>query len=163
MERDVLLAHGLAQFTKESMMERSDKYAYDVCRTCGVVAKSGNNNSECMACGSEDCAKVETPYAFKLLLQEMQGMGVELRLRTDSRDAPEDVNDLEDLQGIEEGDEEDESEFGSSGGGEAEKAEEVDQVDPVDPVDPVDQPDLAPKAEEEVAVADASNVPPRGH
>jgi len=163
MERDVLLAHGLAQFTKESMMERSDKYAYDVCRTCGVVAKSGNNNSECMACGSEDCAKVETPYAFKLLLQEMQGMGVELRLHTDSRDAPKEVEDsenLEDLQGSdEEGDEEDEEEeFGSSGGGDTEKVEDADPAYTADTTDGADQTSPAPKAEEAAAAEETTAI-----
>lgn len=38
MERDALLAHGASQFIKESMMERSDKYSYAVCRQCGLIA-----------------------------------------------------------------------------------------------------------------------------
>jgi len=122
MERDVLLAHGLAAFSKESMMERSDKYAYDICRKCGVVAHSIGQVAQCMSCGGEDIAHVETPYAFKLLLQEMQGMGVELRLRTDTHDAPE-VNTLEEEDG---GDDEEyeegyEDDFSNSSGGAEEK------------------------------------------
>jgi len=84
MERDVLLAHGLAQFSKESMMERSDKYSYAVCRNCGVVAVQPHRGlSECRACNSENIAIVETPYSFKLLIQEFEAMGIQMRLSTE--------------------------------------------------------------------------------
>ena len=38
MERDSLIGHGLAHFLNESMMERSDAYAIDVCRKSGMPA-----------------------------------------------------------------------------------------------------------------------------
>jgi hypothetical protein len=81
MERDVLLAHGLAQFTKEHMMEKSDKYRWAVCRHCGVIAKYNPKSfMECMSCEGNDVSIIETPYAFKLLVQEMEAMGVQIRL-----------------------------------------------------------------------------------
>lgn len=81
MERDVLLAHGLAQFTKEHMMEKSDKYRWAVCRHCGVIAKYNPKSfMECMSCEGTDISIIETPYAFKLLVQEMEAMGVQMRL-----------------------------------------------------------------------------------
>lgn len=81
MERDVLLAHGLAQFTKEHMMEKSDKYRWAVCRHCGVIAKYNPKSfMECMSCEGNDISIIETPYAFKLLVQEMEAMGVQMRI-----------------------------------------------------------------------------------
>lgn len=38
MERDSIVAHGIAGFLKESMMERSDKYYTHVCQTSGRLA-----------------------------------------------------------------------------------------------------------------------------
>lgn len=82
MERDVLLSHGLSQFTKEAMMEKSDKYKWGVCRHCGILAKytPKRNLIECLNCGLQDISVIETPYAFKLLIQEMEAMGVQIRL-----------------------------------------------------------------------------------
>lgn len=77
MERDVLLGHGLAQFTKENMMEKSDKYRWTICKCCGVLAM---HKHTCKACGGTDIATVTTPYAFKLLVQELEAMGVQARL-----------------------------------------------------------------------------------
>jgi DNA-directed RNA polymerase beta subunit len=38
MERDAIVAHGIAGFLKESMMERSDKYYTHFCQTSGRIA-----------------------------------------------------------------------------------------------------------------------------
>ena len=86
MERDVLLAHGLAQFSKESMMERSDDYSYAVCRDCGVVAVQPHHGlTECRACASENIGIVNTPYAFKLLIQEFEAMGIQMRMFNENK------------------------------------------------------------------------------
>jgi DNA-directed RNA polymerase II subunit RPB2 len=90
MERDTVLAHGLAQFAKESMMERSDKYSYAVCRDCGVIAVQPHRGlTECRACDSENIGIVETPYAFKLLIQEFEAMGIQMRLMTEDKPTEE--------------------------------------------------------------------------
>ena len=102
MERDVLLSHGLSQFTKEAMMEKSDKYRWGVCRHCGVLAKYTPTRDliECLNCGLQDISVVETPYAFKLLIQEMEAMGVQIRL------SDETIEEDMEIQNIEEEDEE---------------------------------------------------------
>ena len=72
MERDSLLGHGLSDFMRESMMERSDKYEVNIDRTTGLIS-----NEE-----SENDTKVQMPYAMKMLLQEIQTMSIAPRLIT---------------------------------------------------------------------------------
>jgi len=73
MERDSLLGHGLSEFLRESMMERSDKYEVNIDKTTGLIS-----NEE-----SENDTKVVIPYAMKMLLQEIQTMSIAPRLITD--------------------------------------------------------------------------------
>ena len=37
MERDSLISHGISRFIQESLMERSDKYRWMVCKNCGIT------------------------------------------------------------------------------------------------------------------------------
>jgi len=74
MERDSILAHGISGFMRESMMERSDKYACNINSTTGLIA-SGEETDEIV--------KVEMPYAMKMLLQELQTMSIAPRMITD--------------------------------------------------------------------------------
>ena len=76
MERDSILAHGLSGFLNESMMERADKYEFNVDRNTGLISK----NKEV----SEEDVKVKMPYAMKMLLQEIQSMSIAPRLITDN-------------------------------------------------------------------------------
>jgi hypothetical protein len=85
MERDSLLSHGLSQFIKESYMERSDKYRWLACKHCGGLMdysqKEGSyKNILCRLCGTTEFNCFETPFAFKLMKQEMEGMGLAMRL-----------------------------------------------------------------------------------
>ena len=100
MERDVLLAHGLSQFAKECMMEKSDTYIWAACRHCGVLAKYAPRKGiqECMSCQSTDLAVINTPYAFKLLVQELEAIGVQMRISTETHEFEEYLgHDLEDI------------------------------------------------------------------
>lgn len=85
MERDVLIGHGMANFLKESMMEKSDKYRWMACRHCGTIARFNPllNMASCGGCGLEDVAVVDTPYTLKLLIQEFECMGVQMRISVD--------------------------------------------------------------------------------
>ena len=107
MERDVVISHGATEFLRESMMDRADKYHIAVCNTTGMMAiynPSKNIFMSPMADGPlkftgsldgkeqhlEQVSKfgrnfsiVNVPYSFKLLLQELQTMNVQLRLITD--------------------------------------------------------------------------------
>lgn len=94
MEKDVVLAHGMSQYLKESFMEKADKYMWAVCKHCGVLGKYTsleNGSFECMGCGNNEMSIIETPYAFKLLNQEMEGMGLQMRLSSDPFNIEDDM------------------------------------------------------------------------
>lgn len=94
MERDSLLAHGLALFLKEKMVDTSDAYSTYVCDKCGLFAqrlyRKGNQSHAtskdvyfCPSCRNyTEISKVLIPYAFKLLIQELMSMNIAPRIRT---------------------------------------------------------------------------------
>jgi DNA-directed RNA polymerase II subunit RPB2 len=99
MERDVILAHGMSKFCRERLYDVSDKYSSYICKKCGLIASynDGNINKNihnksnidfvihlCKSCGNTtDFARVEIPYAYKLLSQELQTINVIPRLITE--------------------------------------------------------------------------------
>ena len=88
MERDCVAAHGIAEFTKERLMECSDAFPCHVCRECGLIAitnaKSGIWN--CRGCGNTtNFSAVQIPYASKLLMQELETMCISSRMLTQGR------------------------------------------------------------------------------
>lgn len=91
MERDSILSHGMASFLKESLMERSDKYSFDIEKSTGTIAITNKKDKSFKPMQDDNSyfSTIETPYAFKLLLQEIMSMGVKPMIRT-SDDVPED-------------------------------------------------------------------------
>ena len=86
MEKDCMLAHGTMQFLKERMFDNSDKYIFWVCKECGMIAIANpvKNIFKCTFCkNSTSFAKVQVPYATKLLMQELMTMNIVPRLQTD--------------------------------------------------------------------------------
>uniref|UniRef100_A0A6C0JG82 DNA-directed RNA polymerase n=1 Tax=viral metagenome TaxID=1070528 RepID=A0A6C0JG82_9ZZZZ len=107
MERDSIISHGAADFLRESMMERGDKYYIAVCNNTGMMAiynPSKNLFMSPMADGpikftgsldgkemhienvtkfGRDFSIVAVPYSFKLLLQELQTANIQMRLITE--------------------------------------------------------------------------------
>ena len=106
MERDGVLSHGAAKFLQESMLTRGDEYYMAVCNNTGTVAiynHSQNLFLSPMADGPikfntsidkklniENVSKygrnfsiVKVPYAFKLLMQELQTMNIQMRVITE--------------------------------------------------------------------------------
>jgi len=107
MERDVLIAHGLNNMLTESMMERGDKYYVAVCNQSGLIAiynPSKNLFMSPMADGpirfigtidgkdthienitrfGRSFSIIRVPYSFKLLVQELQTMNVQMRVITE--------------------------------------------------------------------------------
>ncbi len=95
MERDSLLAHGIAKFLKEKLLDTSDAYSTFVCDLCGLFAQrlfkkdnqshsSTNDLHYCPACKNyTKISKVMIPYAFKLVIQEMMAMNIAPRIRVE--------------------------------------------------------------------------------
>jgi DNA-directed RNA polymerase II subunit RPB2 len=81
MERDSLISHGISGFIQESMMERSDKYRWQVCKKCGTIPNYSTkiNSAYCPNCNTNETSVIETPYCMKLLSQELETMNVQMR------------------------------------------------------------------------------------
>jgi len=88
MERDCVIAHGMAEFTKERLMECSDAFRCFSCRDCGIIAVANPKEGiwACRGCGNTTkFSPIEIPYAYKLLLQELESMCISSRIITQSR------------------------------------------------------------------------------
>jgi len=110
MERDGVIAHGAAYFLRQSMLERGDEYYMAVCNQSGMIAiynpaqnlfmspmadgpiqfadtlTSVDNqalNVEKLTRFGRSFSVVRVPYAFKLLMQELQAMNVQMRVLTE--------------------------------------------------------------------------------
>ena len=86
MERDCMVSHGAARFTRGRMYDASDKYSVYVCKKCGLIASYNDNMHihHCRVCDNRvDFAYVEIPYSCKLLFQELNTMNVAPRLITE--------------------------------------------------------------------------------
>jgi DNA-directed RNA polymerase II subunit RPB2 len=96
MERDVMIAHGMSRFCRERLYDVSDKYSVYVCKKCGMIASYNDGNKNrmyenadftihlCKTCDNKtEFAKVEIPYAYKLLSQELQTINVIPRIITE--------------------------------------------------------------------------------
>ena len=86
MERDAMIGHGMGQFIKEKLMESSDIYKYNVCDDCGKIASKVPDKDyyRCKGCNnSTRISTVVTPYAFKLLIQDLMAVNILPRIRTE--------------------------------------------------------------------------------
>ena len=88
MERDCVAAHGMSEFTKERLMECSDAFRCFSCRDCGLLAVANPVEGiwACRGCGNTtNFSSIEIPYAYKLLLQELESMCISSRVITQSK------------------------------------------------------------------------------
>ena len=88
MERDCVVAHGMAEFTKERLMECSDSFSCYSCKDCGLLAIANAEQSiwACRGCGNTTSfSHIQIPYATKLFLQELETMNIGSRLITDQK------------------------------------------------------------------------------
>ena len=107
MERDTIISHGISDFLRESMMERGDKYYVAICNKSGLISIYNSAKKLFMSpmvdgplkyVGSlenedlrlEHVTKfgrsfsiICVPYTFKLLVQELQSMNVQMRIITE--------------------------------------------------------------------------------
>jgi DNA-directed RNA polymerase II subunit RPB2 len=94
MERDALIAHGIAKFMKEKLLDTSDAYSTYICDKCGLFAQrlyrkeskrfiANNDIFYCAACKNyTEISKIMIPYACKLLFQELMALNIAPRIRT---------------------------------------------------------------------------------
>jgi DNA-directed RNA polymerase II subunit RPB2 len=88
MERDCVIGHGMAEFTKERFMECSDLFRSWSCQDCGLIAevKPKEGIWNCKGCGNTTkFSAIEIPYAYKLLLQELETMNITSRIVTQGK------------------------------------------------------------------------------
>jgi DNA-directed RNA polymerase II subunit RPB2 len=107
MERDSIITHGMAEFLKESFMLRGDEYKLAICNLTGLIAIYNTSTGFMLSPNIDGPLKfvsnvttdnllitniirfgrsfsiVDIPYSFKLLLQELQVMGIQIRIITD--------------------------------------------------------------------------------
>jgi DNA-directed RNA polymerase II subunit RPB2 len=74
MERDSILSHGISEFLKESVMERSDKFKVQIDKKDGLINYDDKKETK---------VNVEIPYCMKLLIQELETMSVATRIVTE--------------------------------------------------------------------------------
>ena len=106
MERDGVIAHGMTTFLNESMIERGDKYFMAICNKTGCISVyneskniflspqcdgplkynttvDGDLEVEKVSKYGRSFSIVRVPYAFKLLMQELMVMNVQMRIITE--------------------------------------------------------------------------------
>jgi DNA-directed RNA polymerase II subunit RPB2 len=106
MERDGVAGHGASYFLNESLMVRGDEYFMAVCNKTGMTAiyNESHNlflspyadgpirfignmddgmNIENISKYGRSFSVIRIPYAFKLLMQELQTMGVQMKIITE--------------------------------------------------------------------------------
>uniref|UniRef100_A0A6C0IJB7 DNA-directed RNA polymerase n=1 Tax=viral metagenome TaxID=1070528 RepID=A0A6C0IJB7_9ZZZZ len=116
MERDGVISHGATEFLRESMMERADKYYMAICNTTGMIAVYNPDKNLFMSpladgpiqfAGSVNEQEINiekitkfgrsfsivcVPYSFKLLMQELQTINVNMRIITEDN-----INQIENM------------------------------------------------------------------
>ena len=107
MERDTIISHGISDFLRESMMERGDKYYVAICNKSGLISIYNPAKKLFMSPMADGPLKyvgslenedlrlehvtkfgrsfsiICVPYTFKLLIQELQSMNVQMRVITE--------------------------------------------------------------------------------
>ena len=107
MERDTVIAHGVSKFMQDSMLNRGDEFFMAVCNKTGTIAIYNESrdlflspmcdgpikfNGELeenlsiinISKHGRDFSVVRVPYTFKLLMQELATMNVQMRIITDA-------------------------------------------------------------------------------
>jgi DNA-directed RNA polymerase beta subunit len=106
MERDAVCAHGLAYFLNESFLIRGDEYYMAICNKTGAISiyndsrnlfispyadgpinfhtnPDGTMSIKNLTKYGRSFSLLRIPYSFKLLIQELQAMNIQMRIITD--------------------------------------------------------------------------------
>ena len=76
-----MIAHGTSRFLKERLFEKSDRYQVNICKLCGNIATTP---TECKACNTDQIARANLPYASKLLLSQLNAIGIRTAIKVKS-------------------------------------------------------------------------------
>ncbi|MBU4308811.1 MAG: DNA-directed RNA polymerase subunit B [Nanoarchaeota archaeon] len=81
MEQQALVAHGASLLLKERY--DSDKVVLPICTKCGTIGIEDNIRGKtfCPMCSTEEIEPIEVSYAFKLLLEELQGLHIHTKFK----------------------------------------------------------------------------------
>lgn len=79
MESDSIVSHGTSRFLKERLCDQSDPYKLAVCNNCGSMA---HTDTDCKVCDTDNVSKVNIPYVTKLLICELQAMGISVNIKS---------------------------------------------------------------------------------
>ena len=105
-ERDAIVGHGLSYFLQESLLVRGDEYFMAICNVTGMIAIHNTNLNLFMSPFADGPIKyvgelddtmkidkitkfgrsfsiVRVPYAFKLLIQELSTLNINIRIITE--------------------------------------------------------------------------------
>ncbi len=82
MEKDSFVAHGASGIIVERLMKVSDEFKLVVCQNCGTIV----NNKNCTLCDNSQPGILTIPYVFKLLIHLMNGVGLDIRLKTKEKE-----------------------------------------------------------------------------
>jgi DNA-directed RNA polymerase beta subunit len=106
MERDAIVAHGMGNFLQESLLVRGDEYFMGICNLTGMIAIYNKELNLFMSPYADGPLKFEglledkiridkitkygrefsivrVPYAFKLLIQELGALNIQMRIITE--------------------------------------------------------------------------------
>ena len=106
LERDAIIAHGIAYFLEESLLVRGDEYYMAVCNLTGLIAiynpslnlfigpladgpikftgtLESDLNIEKITKFGRSFSVLRIPYAFKLLIQELASLNIQMRIITE--------------------------------------------------------------------------------
>lgn len=80
MERDALIAHGIAFAVNDRLMNVSDISEGLVCTKCGGILTTfkKENLNYCNACAEDSAVKVKIPFVLRYLVNELAAMKIKL-------------------------------------------------------------------------------------
>lgn len=87
MEKDLLISHGASEFLRDRLLDNSDPSIMTICGKCGLPAQPAadsthirHKNAYCHVCKTgEHVRDMQSPFAFRLLTQELQAMSIGMR------------------------------------------------------------------------------------
>ena len=82
------ISHGASRFLLDRLVDNSDGYEMFICNHCGnpAIATIRTQNFECKRCQQNtEISKIRIPYAFKLLMQELQATGIGIWFNVDTQ------------------------------------------------------------------------------